>query len=152
MQASPSRTEPPRLILAALLAPLIAILAVVLLIAALVAGIGGLAWSEVPQGAASLSVFFLLFGAPGAYLLEGVVGVPAYYWLTATGRFRLSWVVLCATGAGAIAFSIPWAFAFSNWRPLDFLAYVAIGAAGGAVGGVAFWAIAYTTSGGKRAA
>ena len=152
MLTRPSRKDSLRLIVAALLAPLIAIATVALLMSTYLAGGGGTGWTDVPRYAGWFSFVLILFGAPSAYLLEGLIGVPAFFWLSATGRLRAPWVVLFAAAAGALAFPLQWAIAFGGWRLGDILLTTAFGATGGSVGGIAFWGIAYAAGGDRRAA
>jgi hypothetical protein len=132
-----------RVIAAAILSPLVGILALALIMGAGAALLNYGPWSEAVPGMLHASFFLALFGAPGAYLLEALVGVPAYSWLTHRGRLRPVWVIACGACAGTISFGVPFAAAFGVRQPTEVLALFLLGAAGGAVGGATFWLIAF---------
>lgn len=127
------------LILAALVAPLVAVLVVyaVGLLTFLILGA-----ESVPLGAPLHVAFFtFLFGAPIAYVVEGMVGIPAYRWFQARGRFSAAPIVLIGTVTGAVGVPLIWA-AFWGRAGLGW-SHALFGAVAGGTAALVFWLVAF---------
>lgn len=130
--------DPRRLALAAVVAPLLGVIIPALLI--VVRAVLRLDLS--PMETLALiqhTVFsFLLVGAPFAYLVAALAGVPAYLILRRSDRLTASWVIGIATVCGTVSMPIIWQWytnGQANWMtPL-------LGSAAGFVAGALFWDI-----------
>ena len=95
-----------------------------------------------PAGAAAFSLsLVLLFGAPVAYVVAGVAGLPLVLWLQRRGQLRLPLLLAVGAGAGAVAFGVCWAVIWGGIKLPD-LPVAVIGAAAGCLAALVFWIIA----------
>jgi hypothetical protein len=127
-----------RLALAAVVAPLVSVIIPALLIvirAVLTLDLSPMETLALTQH----SVFsFLLVGAPFAYLVAALAGVPAYLMLRRSDRLTAGWVIGIATVCGTVSMPIIWQWytnGQSNWMTL------LLGSAAGFVAGALFWGI-----------
>jgi hypothetical protein len=94
-----------------------------------------------PSGAAAFSLsLVLLFGAPVAYSVAAIAGLPLVRWLQRRGQLRLATLITLGASAGAIAFGACWAVIWSMRLP-EF-PIVLVGAAAGSLAALVFWIIA----------
>ena len=126
-----------RLFLAWLTAPMVGIVAL-----SVGMGIAGfltgeedalLAWTAVG------SQWLFFFGAPAAYGLELLVGLPTYRRLQRAERLRPRYVLPIAAALGLVALPVSWAFLFGTLSLGELLFTAPLGAAGGFIGGAWFW-------------
>lgn len=127
-----------RLILASLTAPVVGI-AVMVGLMSLTTVVGGrFTISEAVAGTRYALFYFLLFGLPVAYLVEAVVGIPAYRWLKRWDRLCLLPVTAVATTVGFLG--VGW---WGCGSASDLFLTCVLGIAMGAACGVSFWLVAF---------
>jgi hypothetical protein len=93
------------------------------------------------RGLAQLFRDFMMFGSAVAYLVGGVVGIPAYRALRRRHRLGLGSIVLVAALSGVLAF-LPVLVGFTG-SPRAFGGTTALGAVSGACAGAWFWLVAF---------
>jgi hypothetical protein len=84
---------------------------------------------------------YVLLGVTGAYLVEIVLGVPLYQWLSHRGRPSLRRMVAAGAVLGSLSLTIPAAVWFGNWGLELLLKAGGLGAVGGVAAVLGFWIV-----------
>lgn len=132
-----------RFVLAWLTAPPVGIVALAAALGLLLVLQGELEAGELATSVIRASGFLLLFGAPGAYLMELLIGLPSYGWLRRRGGIRPGPVLLIAGLTGALAFTLQWALVWGGGSAAGLALELLFGAVGGMVAGLWFWLVAF---------
>ena len=81
--------------------------------------------------------FLLVYGLPGAYLLEAAIGIPVA--VRHRSRLSLTFVATIAGVAGSLAFVLLWYFFFDVSQAAGLLVLLLLGALGGVAAGILLW-------------
>lgn len=85
---------------------------------------------------AGIVAMFLLYGIPVAFLIELVVGVPAYVLLRSADHIGAAPIITIGAVAGSIGFPVVTALSVGSG---DWIVAAALGGAAGALAGAVFW-------------
>ncbi len=131
-----------RLVVAAITAPILGIATLAIAASLVAAAASEVSLQETVDGTPLAFGFLLLFGLPGAYLLEAIIGIPGYLWLRRSTPIQLLPVCVLAGVGGALAFAISWQVFWASGSVLGFAQSLVLGLPGGIVAGAWFWFVA----------
>ncbi|HSJ15960.1 MAG TPA: hypothetical protein VK939_16250 [Longimicrobiales bacterium] len=126
-----------RLVRAAVAAPITAVLAIGVMLSALdlVAWPTPVNWVAATGG---IIAVFMLYGAPVAFVIELLVGVPAYYLLRSRQRLAPVPIIIIGALAGGLTFTVVSAMILGSW---EWVSAGMIGTVAGALAGAVFWRV-----------
>ena len=98
----------------------------------------GEAWARTATEIGRGFVFFAMFGAPGAYLLEVLLGRAAYLWMQRRGAITVGPLLVAGVVGGILATLLPSVLMGAGF---SFGPLAIVGAAGGLAAAVWFWLV-----------